>query len=121
MKKRVFLFLLAAAFAALACGVAAAAPKDEIVVGTASDAKSLDPQMANDTSSSCALIQMYEPLFEFSPDKKLVGYLAESWKQLDPTTWEITLRKGIKFHNGDELTAEDAVFTLQQRDRKSVV
>ena len=60
MKKRVFLFLLAAAFAALACGVAAAAPKDEIVVGTASDAKSLDPQMANDTSSSCALIQMYE-------------------------------------------------------------
>lgn len=114
MKKRVFLFLLAAVFAALACGLAVAAPKDEIVLGTASDAKSLDPQMANDTSSSCALIQMYEPLFEFSPDKKLVGYLAENWKQLDPMTWEITLRKGIKFHNGDELTAEDAVFTLHR-------
>src|SRR5262245_41326828 len=38
--------------------------------------------------------------------------LAESWKRLDERTVELSLRKGVKFHNGDELTAEDVVFTF---------
>ena len=42
--------------------------------------------------------------------------LAESWKRLDERTVEFTLRKGVKFHNGDEMTADDVVFTFS-RDR----
>ena len=98
----------------LLVGCTRAAGKDRLAVGMPADAKSFDPQMTSDTVSSTYMIQMYEPLFDFSRDKKLIGCLAESWKKLDPLTYEITLRKGVTFHNGDELTAEDAVFTLRR-------
>ena len=38
--------------------------------------------------------------------------LAESWKRIDERTVELSLRKGVKFHNGDEMTSEDVVFTF---------
>jgi peptide/nickel transport system substrate-binding protein len=38
--------------------------------------------------------------------------LAESWKRIDERTIELALRKGVKFHNGDEMTADDVVFTF---------
>lgn len=38
--------------------------------------------------------------------------LAESWKRVSPTVLEVKLRKGVRFHNGDELTADDVVFTF---------
>ena len=38
--------------------------------------------------------------------------LAESWKRVSPTILEVRLRKGVRFHNGDELTADDVVFTF---------
>ena len=38
--------------------------------------------------------------------------LATSWKRIDAKTIEFTLRQGVKFHNGDEMTAEDVVFTF---------
>ena len=43
---------------------------------------------------------------------KLVPSLAESWKRIDDRTLELKLRKGVKFHNGDELTSDDVVFSL---------
>jgi peptide/nickel transport system substrate-binding protein len=38
--------------------------------------------------------------------------LAESWKRIDERTVELSLRKGVKFHNGEEMTSEDVVFTF---------
>lgn len=38
--------------------------------------------------------------------------LAESWKRVSPTVLEVKLRRGVKFHNGDEFTADDVVFTF---------
>ena len=40
--------------------------------------------------------------------------LAESWKRIDDRTVELKLRKGVKFHNGDEMTADDVVFTFSR-------
>ncbi|MBI3979996.1 MAG: hypothetical protein HY331_17625 [Chloroflexi bacterium] len=39
--------------------------------------------------------------------------LAESWKLLNDTTWQFKLKKAVKFHNGDELTADDVKYTVE--------
>ena len=46
-------------------------------------------------------------------DKKLKPQLATEWKRLDADTIDFKLRQGVKFHNGDELTADDVVYTFQ--------
>nr|WP_199231227.1 ABC transporter substrate-binding protein [Falsiroseomonas bella] len=38
--------------------------------------------------------------------------LATEWRRLDDRTVELTLRQGVRFHNGDEMTAEDVVFSF---------
>src|SRR3546814_419589 len=44
----------------------------------------------------------------------LVPGLATSWKRINERTVELTLRPGVKFHNGDEMTADDVAFTFSR-------
>jgi peptide/nickel transport system substrate-binding protein len=44
----------------------------------------------------------------------LIPGLAASWKRISPTTLEVELRKGAKFHNGEEFTADDVLFTFSE-------
>jgi peptide/nickel transport system substrate-binding protein len=53
-----------------------------------------------------ALIYRDSKTLEFKP------LLATSWKQIDDLTLEFEIRDGVKFHNGNVLTADDVVFTL---------
>ena len=112
VRKLAVLFVLVSVLAFCAPGFAAV--KETLTVGMSSDAKSLDPQGTNDTSSSSALIQLYEPLLEIRKDKSMAPVLAESWEQVDPLTYKFKLRKGVKFHNGEELKADDVIFSLHR-------
>lgn len=51
-------------------------------------------------------------LRDWMGDQGPVPGLATDWKRLDDRTLELSLRQGVKFHNGDELTAEDVVFSF---------
>ena len=53
-----------------------------------------------------ALLYRDPNTLEFKP------LLATAWKQTDDLTWELDLRQGVKFHNGDDFTSADVVFTL---------
>ena len=57
---------------------------------------------------------IFETLIDRNLKSKLepIPGLAESWKRIDERTVEFSLRKGVKFHNGDEMTSEDVVFTF---------
>jgi peptide/nickel transport system substrate-binding protein len=43
-----------------------------------------------------------------------VGNLATSWESVNPTTWRFHLRKGVKFHDGADFTAEDVAFSVDR-------
>ncbi|WP_462362683.1 ABC transporter substrate-binding protein [Pyramidobacter porci] len=91
------------------------ARRDEMVVGVAIDAKNLDPQNSVDTYSFCLTNQIYETLYTVDgKTRKLVPVLAEGVDILDDKTYRFHLKKGVKFHNGEELTADDVVFSLKR-------
>ena len=86
----------------------------DLVVVQNSDAKSLDPQVSNDVPTHRVTLNIYDRLIEKDKDMNLVPGLAESWKQIDPLTLELKLRKNVKFHNGEPFSAKDVVFSLNR-------
>ncbi|MBV9328026.1 MAG: ABC transporter substrate-binding protein [Chloroflexi bacterium] len=58
---------------------------------------------------------LYDSLLTFDQQGNVVGNLAENYSLSDDgLTWTFQIRKGVKFHNGDPLTAADVVFSLQR-------
>ena len=76
--------------------------------------KSLDPYSLNETFTLGFLGNVYEGLVRRDPDLKIQPALAESWEVLEPTKWRFHLRKGVKFHNGNDFTADDVVFSAER-------
>ena len=61
------------------------------------------------------LYAMHDALLRPLPGQKMGDSLAESWKESpDGLTYEFKLRRGLKFHNGDPLTAEDVKFSFER-------
>ncbi len=57
--------------------------------------------------------QLNDPLLDRDPvSGEIIPGLVSGWRRMDPLTWEFTLRPGVLFHNGVELTAEAVRFTL---------
>ena len=56
----------------------------------------------------------FDPLLRWTKDLKFEPRLAESWERIDDNTMRFTLRKGVKFHSGNELTTKDVEFTFNR-------
>jgi peptide/nickel transport system substrate-binding protein len=74
----------------------------------------MDPHFQNITSNANVLEHMFEPLVSRDADGKLVPALAESWRTVDALNWEFTIRKGAKFSDGSDVTAEDVIHSLDR-------
>src|SRR5215207_11456304 len=55
---------------------------------------------------------MYDSLLEWDANLNIRNALAESYKVVDKTTVDFTLKRGVKFHNGKEVTAADAKYSF---------
>jgi peptide/nickel transport system substrate-binding protein len=55
-----------------------------------------------------------ETLMRFNTQQKLEPWLAESVTSLDPTTWQVKLRKGVKFHDGSVMTAKEVADSFKR-------
>lgn len=71
-----------------------------------------DPQSQNESLNNGINLHIYEPLFTRDKNMKMVPSLATASKQTSPTVWEVTLRKGVKWHDGSGFTADDVVFSV---------
>ena len=79
------------------------------------DALTLDPHAQNEGPTSNMSHQIYEVLVHRNAQSKLIAGLALSWKvTADPTVWEFKLRQGVKFHAGQDFTADDVVFSFER-------
>lgn len=87
---------------------------DLVVADATAPPTSLDPFKVYGTQAQSFFRLIYAPLFDRDPDGKLVTPLLERWGQVDEVTWEFRLRPGIRFHDGQELTAADVVFSLKR-------
>jgi peptide/nickel transport system substrate-binding protein len=83
-----------------------------LTIATPADAKSLDPHLTNDLPSNNVMANIYENLLTLDENGELVGQLAEKWEKVDDLSYKFYLKKGVKFHNGEEFTASDVKFSL---------
>lgn len=104
----------AGAFAVAGC-VGGDGGGDSVDFGTlAANASTFDPAGSADAASSICIDLMYEPLVGFDFDLNPQPVLASDWEQVDDTTFRFTLREGVQFHNGDEMTAEDVQHSIER-------
>ena len=107
---------LAAALLAAACtsltplGSAA----QTLTIGVRAGPESIDPHFTATGTHAEALKHVFDTLVWSGDGLELEPRLAESWKAVDATTWEFKLRKGVKFHDGSDFTAEDVKFSIER-------
>ncbi|MCQ4158586.1 ABC transporter substrate-binding protein [Roseomonas sp. GC11] len=106
--------LSAAALAAGGPARAAGPAAQTLSLAVAAPPTSLDPHYHTLSPNNMVAEHFFDKLVHRDAQAKLVPGLAESWKMLDDSTWEFKLRRGVKFSNGQEFTAEDVVFTLKR-------
>lgn len=86
--------------------------RDTLTVAISREPKTLIPYGSNDTGTSYITSQIYDKLIDTDVDMNLIPCLATSWEQIDDTHYRFHLRKGVKFHNGMDFTAEDVLYTF---------
>ncbi len=102
---------------ALAAGLALAASSvsaQTLTIGVRAGQDSMDPHFTASGTHAEALKHVFDTL-TWSGDKlQIEPRLAESWKPVGSSTWEFKLRKGVKFHDGSDFTAEDVKFSIER-------
>jgi peptide/nickel transport system substrate-binding protein len=93
---------------------AAAQAKDTLTVALPSHAPTLDPHMHFERVGILVNINMFDSLLHRSARLEFEPSLALSWKALNENTWEFKLRKGVRFHNGASMTAEDVKYSFDR-------
>lgn len=112
------------AAAAAACALALPATGQaagEIRVGFTQDALTLDPANHRKRETETIIRNIHDGLLTRDGEMKVVPELAESWRQIDALTYEFKLRKGVKFHSGDEMSAEDIKFTFDRLTKEGAM
>lgn len=97
-------------------GAAQDTPK-RLTIGKPYELRTIDPHSSTDQTAWELQAVVYESLvFLDYVDGAFVTNpgLAESWATPDDTTYVFQIRKGVTFHNGREMTAEDVVFSLNR-------
>ncbi len=108
-------------------GTARAAPKKggrlRLALGQGATTDMLDPATITDTYMQMVNYGLRNCLTEINAQGKLGPELAESWEvSADAATWRFKLRKGVEFHNGKTLDADDVIASLnhhRSEDSKS--
>ena len=99
---------------ALACSASLATHAADLKIALAADVSSLDPHYLNIAPNVAFAAHIFDALVNVDANGKLVPGLATAWRAVDSTTWEFKLRRGVKFNDGSDFTADDVIFSLDR-------
>ncbi|MBN9007980.1 MAG: ABC transporter substrate-binding protein [Rhizobiales bacterium] len=106
-------FLAAIAVAGTSGAAVAGKSNDTLVYASDSEPENVSPYHNNLREGVIIARHVFDNLIYRDPKTgKYAPQLATNWKWVDTTTLDLTIRSGVTFHNGDPLTADDVVFTL---------
>lgn len=103
-------------------GMASAEPKGKLVMGVPDlGGERLDYSRFSGTTNQELSRAINRHLIQFGYEGEYVPGTAESWKTSpDGKVWDLFLRKGVKWHNGDTLTAQDVLFGVERMKRPEI-
>jgi peptide/nickel transport system substrate-binding protein len=109
------------ALAALPRGAFAQRAPREVRVGFTQDALTLDPANHRNRETQTIIRNIHDGLIARDPDMRVVPEVAESIRVVDAATYDFRIRRGIRFHSGDPLTAEDVKFSLDRLTKQNAM
>ena len=86
------------------------AAKQEMSRNNGPEPESLDPALAESANAENILADLFEGLSAIDKHGKVVPGAAESWRQVNATTWAFKLRQGMQWSDGTPVTADDFVY-----------
>jgi len=113
-KRKIRLILLVFLFCSLlfSCSSKEAKKGSVLIVGVESNPTNLDPRLAIDIASLHVIDIVYNKLVKKDKHSNIIPDLATHWENPDDLTYIFHLKKGVKFHDGTELKAEDVKYTF---------
>ncbi|ANF56657.1 ABC transporter substrate-binding protein [Halotalea alkalilenta] len=103
---------------ALATAIHAAAqdttPQGTLRIAFADPVSAVDPELNNHAGNNSVAIQIFDTLTSKNWDNRAKPALAENFRNIDPNTWEFTLRNDVQWHDGTPFTADDVIHSYQR-------
>lgn len=106
------------------CSLATLAQAAELNIGASNLSTYLDPGRDHSNVGSQFYYNVFDTLIDkdhTSAEAKFVPGLATEWHMVDDTTMEFKIREGVTFHNGEELNADDIVFSFNRMIKATFV
>lgn len=82
------------------------------------DVLTFDPYAQNESFNNTFNSYVYESLVQYDKKFDVVPQLAVKWEQMSPTQWRFHLRPNVTFQEGEKLTADDVVFSINRQMSK---
>ena len=99
---------------ARAASAAPATALRDFLIAQGHDVTALDPHASTYSSDWRVAFNLFDTLIRRHPDGTLHPALATAWRRTAPTTWHLSLRPGVRWHDGSRFTAVDAKYSLDR-------
>lgn len=99
----------------LAGSMSVSAQDERAKVAVDAPPRTMNPHGSDADSNLSVMSNFFEGLLQRNTKGELKPALATSWERIDSLTWRFELRKGVKFHNGNDFTWEDVQYTFEER------